>query len=68
MEIHQIKKEILPDGTIVIDDLPFDAKVGDMITITLEKIPAIDRKEPYPLQGTAYSFSDPLGPVIPLRP
>ena len=62
MEIHQIKKEILPNGTIVIDDLPFE--VGEKVKITIEKAPKIDANDRYPLRGTPYSYEDPFSPLL----
>ncbi len=62
MELLQIQKPVLPNGTIVIDELPFEA--GEMITITLEKAKKIDPNNPYPLRGTPYSFEDPFSPLL----
>lgn len=64
-ETHQIKKKVLPNGTIVIDDLPFEAEAGDVVTIILTKGHATDQKELYPFQGISYTFSDPLGSAVP---
>ena len=65
MELHQIQKPVLPNGTIVIDEVPFEA--GEMINITLEKAKKIDPDNPYPLRGTPYSYEDPFGPAVPLE-
>ena len=65
MELHQIQKPVLPNGTIVIDEVPFEA--GEMINITLEKAKKIDANNPYPLRGTPYSYEDPFGPAVPLE-
>lgn len=62
MELHHIRKPVLPNGTIVIDDLPFEA--GEMIKITLEKAAKIDPDNPYPLRGTPYSYEDPFSPLL----
>lgn len=64
MEIHQIKKEILPNGTIVIDDLPFEVEVGEVVKITLEKTPKKEAANPYPLRGTPYTYDDPFSPLL----
>ncbi|MFM9905841.1 MAG: hypothetical protein ACKVQJ_14860 [Pyrinomonadaceae bacterium] len=64
MELHQIKKPILPNGTIVIDELPFEAEAGDIVNITLVKAPKIDPDNPYPLRGTPYRYDDPFGPLV----
>lgn len=62
MELHQIQKPVLPNGTIVIDEVPFEA--GELINITLEKARKIDPNNPYPLRGTPYSYEDPFSPLI----
>jgi len=64
MELHQIQKPVLPNGTIVIDELPFAA--GEMVKITIEKAPKFDPDNPYPLRGTPYRYDDPFGPAVPL--
>ncbi|MEO6052293.1 MAG: hypothetical protein ABIP78_13320 [Pyrinomonadaceae bacterium] len=62
MELHQIHKTVLPNGTIVLDDLPFEA--GDDVNVTVVKMPKIDSNNPYPLRGTPYSYEDPFSPLI----
>ena len=62
MELHYIQKPVLPNGTIVINELPF--KAGEMINITLEKAKQIDPNNPYPLRGTPYSYEDPFSPLL----
>jgi len=64
MELHQIQKPILPNGTIVIDEFPFEAEAGEMVNITIEKAPKIDPNNPYPLRGTPYSYDDPFSPLL----
>lgn len=56
---------MLPNGTIIIKDLPFEA--GEMLKITIEKAPKINPDNPYPLRGTPYSYEDPFGPAVPLE-
>ncbi|HMJ09001.1 MAG TPA: hypothetical protein VK468_08350 [Pyrinomonadaceae bacterium] len=62
MELHQIQKTVLPNGTIVIEDLPFEA--GEMVNVTIVKSAKMDPKDPYPLRGTSYSYEDPFSPLI----
>lgn len=62
MEPHQIQKSVLPNGTIVIDELPFE--VGEMVKITIEKAAEFDPDNPYPLRGTPYSYPDPFSPLL----
>jgi len=62
MELHSIHKKVLPNGTIVIDDLPFEA--GDEVDITIIKSAKPDPSNRYPLRGTPYSYEDPFSPLI----
>lgn len=62
MEIHQIQKTVLPNGTIVIENLPF--KAGAKVDITIEKSRETDSENLYPLRGTPYSYEDPFSPLI----
>ena len=62
MELHQIHKTVSPDGTIVLDDLPFEA--GDEVNVTIVKATKFDPKNPYPLRGTPYRYEDPFSPLI----
>lgn len=62
MELHQIKKTVLPNGTIVIENLPFEA--GELVNVTIVKSAKIDPDNPYPLRGTPYSYEDPFSPLI----
>ena len=62
MDLHHIQAPVLPNGTIVIDEVPFAA--GEMINITLEKAKKIDPNNPYPLRGTPYSYEDPFSPLF----
>ena len=62
MELHQIKKAVLPNGTIVIDNHPFE--VGEMVNVTIVKSAKIDPENPYPLRGTPYSYEDPFSPLL----
>ena len=65
MELHHIQTPVLPNGTIVIDEVPFE--VGEMVNVTIEKAKKFDPDNPYPLRGTPYSYEDPFGPAIPLE-
>lgn len=62
MNLHQIQKTVLPNGTIVIDDLPF--KEGEKVSITIVKTVEINSDNPYPLRGTPYSYPDPFSPLF----
>ena len=63
MELHHINKTVLPNGTIVLDDLPFEA--GDEVKVTIVRSTKFDPDNPYPLRGTPYRYDNPFGPVIP---
>lgn len=62
MELHQIQKTVLSNGTIVIDDLPFEE--GEKVNVTIVKSSKVDSDNPYPLRGTPYSYPDPFSPLI----
>ena len=64
MELHQTKI-VAPDGTILLDDLPFEA--GETVKVTVEKTIRIDPSNPYPLRGTPYRYDLPFEPVFPLE-
>jgi hypothetical protein len=62
MELHQTQKAVLPNGRIVIDNLPFEE--GEMVNVTIVKSAKADADNPYPLRGTPYSYPDPFSPLI----
>lgn len=62
MELHHVKKTVLPNGTIVVDDLPFE--IGETVEVTITKSPNVDPKNPYPLRGTPYRYDDPFAPLF----
>jgi len=63
MEQHNIHTVVSDQGTIVLEDLPFDA--GDEVDVTIVKKAKHDPDNPYPLRGTPYRYDNPFGPVIP---
>lgn len=65
METHQVQKTVLPNGIIVIDNLPFEE--GEEVKVTIVKTEEADSSNPYPLRGTPYSYDDPFSPLIPLE-
>jgi len=62
MELHHLHKTVSPDGTIVLDDLPFEA--GDEVNVTVVRTAKRNPSNPYPLRGTPYSYEDPFSPLI----
>jgi len=65
MELHQTKKTVLPNRTIVLDDLPFEA--GETVTVTVAKSAKINPDNPYPLRGSVLRYELPFEPVFPLE-
>jgi hypothetical protein len=63
MELHSIHATVTTEGTIVLDDLPFEA--GDEVSITVVKTAKRDPNNPYPLRGTPYRYDNPFDPVVP---
>lgn len=64
METHQIQKTVLPNGMIVIENLPFE--VGEKVNIKIVKSEDVDPHNLYPLRGTPYRYDDPFSPLISL--
>lgn len=65
MEAVRIETTVLPNGRVVIEDLPFEE--GDQVeVIVLEQGGAKTNtgKEPYPLRGTSYKYEDPFSPLV----
>ncbi len=62
MELHHIQTPVLPNGTIVIDEVPFE--VGEIVNVTIEKVRKFNPDNPYPLRGTAYSYEDPFSSLF----
>lgn len=63
MELHTIHKKVLPNGTIVIEDLPFEA--GDEVSVTIVKSAKSDPENRYPLRGKVVRYDNPFDPVVP---
>ncbi len=65
MELHQVQKTVLPNGTILIEDLPFD--VGEKVNVTIVKSEQRKAANRYPLRGTPYRYDNPFGSAAPIE-
>ena len=66
MQAHRIEKVVQPNGTLILENLPFEA--GKTVEIiVLEKQTKAKAKNEYPLRGTPYKYDDPFAPVVPPR-
>ena len=58
--IHRVETTVSENGTIVIDNVPFQP--GEEVEITIFSHAASERKR-YPLRGTVIKYEDPFGSV-----
>ena len=58
METLRVEKVIQPNGTIVLENLPFAE--GETVEIIILKSGAENAKGLYPLRGTAYKYEKPF--------
>jgi hypothetical protein len=63
METHRVEKVIQSNGTVVLEDLPFDE--GEKVEIIILKSRAESEKGRYPLRGTTYKYENPFEPAAP---
>lgn len=63
METLRVEKVIQSNGTIVLENLPFDE--GEKVEIIISKSGAESEKDPYPLRGTLYKYENPFEPAVP---
>lgn len=52
----------MSNGTILIEDLPFEA--GEKVNVTIVKLEKNKSDNRYPLRGTPYSYEDPFSPLF----
>jgi hypothetical protein len=62
METLRVEKVVQNNGTVIIEDLPFDE--GETVEIIIVKPNRKPADERYPLRGTEYQFDDPFEPVV----
>ena len=68
MEAHRIETTVQPNGTIILENLPFDE--GEKVeVIVLETKEATKEKSDnlYPLRGTLYKYENPFETAVPLE-
>lgn len=63
METLRVEKVIQSNGTVVLENLPFDE--GEKVEIIIWKSDAENEKCRYPLHGTAYKYENPFEPTAP---
>ncbi len=61
MLAHRIETTIRPDGTVLLDQLPFQA--GEAVEIIILAVPAKPKGAVYPLRGTSIQYDQPTEPV-----
>ncbi len=61
METLRVEKVIQSNGTIVLENLPFDE--GEKVEIIILKSNAENAR--YPLRGTVYKYENPFESVVP---
>jgi hypothetical protein len=63
METLRVEKIIQSNGTIVLENLPFDE--GEKVEIIISKSGAESEKNCYPLRGTVYKYENPFESAVP---
>ena len=63
METLRVEKIIQSNGTVVLENLPFDE--GEKVEIIISKSGAESEKGRYPLRGTVYKYENPFESVVP---
>lgn len=63
METLRVEKVIQPNGTIILENLPFDE--GETVEIIILKPDAGSEKGSYSLRGTVYKYENPFEPAVP---
>ncbi len=62
MQQHRVETSVAPNGTIVLQGLPFP--VGETVEIVITAHPAKPTAtDPYPLRGTVLEYLNPFEPV-----
>lgn len=63
METIRVEKIIQSNGTVVLENLPFDE--GERVEIIILKANAETEKSRYPLHGTVYKYENPFDSAVP---
>ncbi len=61
METLRVEKIIQSNGTVVLENLPFDE--GEKVEIIILKSSSENENGRYPLRGTVYKYENPFEPV-----
>ena len=62
MRAHRIETTLTQDGTLILDNLPFQA--GEMVeVIILAQRPTLSDRPAFALRGTPVHYQRPTGPV-----
>ena len=62
METIRVEKVIQSNGTIVLENLPFDE--GEKVEIIIAKSEDKNETKRYPLRGTDYKYENPFEPLV----
>ena len=62
METHRVEKIIQSNGTVVLENLPFDE--GEKVEIIILKSDAESENGRYPLRGTIYKYENPFESAV----
>ncbi|MBD2518256.1 hypothetical protein H6G93_25430 [Nostoc sp. FACHB-973] len=66
MKAHRIETKLTQNGTLILEDLPFQA--GETVEIIiLERFPQPSESNPYRLRGTVIRYDDPFEPPVPIE-
>ncbi len=63
MEPLRVEKIIQSNGTIILENLPFNE--GEKVEIIILKSDAENVKSRYPLRGTTYKYENPFESAVP---
>jgi hypothetical protein len=66
MKAHRIETKLTKNGTLILEDLLFQACEAVEI-IVLERFPQPSESNPYPLRGTIIHYDDPFEPPVPIE-
>lgn len=62
MKAHRIETKLTKNGTLILEDLPFQA--GEAVEIIiLERSSQPSDSNPYPLQGKVIHYDEPIEPI-----
>ncbi|WP_366837094.1 hypothetical protein [Nostoc sp. LPT] len=62
MKAHRTETKLTKNGTLILEDLPFQASEAVEILI-LERSSQASDSNPYPLQGKVIHYNEPIEPV-----